>query len=89
MAVGAFAVYADSADTYKMPYEREYGRMMELSTDDTEIDFGSQETDEETQVRRAHFDEMYKYHEENGFSGGHCHDGNGGRGRGMMGRRGY
>lgn len=78
MAVGAFAVYADTIDKGGFPYRRGYGHMRE-------IDFNRPETQEEAEEAwRAHYDEMDKFHRENGIRrGGHCHDING---RGMMGR---
>ncbi len=85
MGVGAFAVYADSVDTNKMPYSSGYSHM-------SEIDFDNSGTDKQGEARRKHFEVMDEFHEENGFKGGHCHDTNGkgrGRGRGMMERSGY
>lgn len=47
MAVGAFAVYADSADTNEFPSERGYGNIMEKGNEQNrEIDLNNQETKE-------------------------------------------
>lgn len=120
MAVGAFAVYADSPATGEFGFTRGHGHMNRQTFDGMNsgefrgrIDLSEEERQEEraeyreerikraleegriteAQARewRAHFEEMDKFHEENGFLGGNsCCDGLGqGHGHGIGGRNGH